>query len=91
VESDKPPSSNAVMQCGKVIGYVVEDEEGRPLLVDEGGVPVRKEHAGRTPVPPAVNDDGSPRWAVGSGAEAISGSTSPGPRPGEGSGPPSRP
>ena len=58
------PASNAVMQCGKLIGYAVNDEEGRPLLVDENGVPVRSEHAGRRPVPPAVGADGTPRWAV---------------------------
>jgi amidase len=57
-------ASNAVMQCGRVIGYVVNDEDGRPMLVDEHGVAVRSEHAHRTPVPPAVDADGNPRWAV---------------------------
>ena len=56
-------ATNAVMQCGRVIGYVVDDEEGKPLLVDEHGVPVRAEHAHRKPVPPFVDEDGKPRWA----------------------------
>ena len=59
-----PPASNAVMQCGRVIGYAVNDDEGRPLLVDENGVPVRGEHADRRPVPPALDAEGRPRWAV---------------------------
>ena len=60
----RPPAANAVMQCGRVIGYAVDDEQGRPLLVDENGVPVRGEHANRKPVPPAVDDQGKPRWAL---------------------------
>lgn len=60
----EPTRSNAVLQCGKVIGYVVDDEEGKPLLVDEHGMPVRKEHADRKPVPPLVDDDGRPRWVI---------------------------
>ncbi len=55
--------ANAVMQCGKLMGYAVEDEDGKPLLVDEQGVPVRKEHADRKPVPPSFDEDGNPRWA----------------------------
>jgi len=51
------------MQCGKLMGYAVEDEDGKPLLVDEQGVPVRKEHADRKPVPPSFDEDGNPRWA----------------------------
>ena len=64
--SDTPrePASNAVMQCGRVIGYVVSDEQGDPLLVDENGIPVRDEHAHRRPVPPAVDAEGKPRWAL---------------------------
>lgn len=58
------PDTNAVKQCGKVIGYVVNDEEGRPLLVDEHGVPVRKDQADRKPVPPRFDEDGNPRWAL---------------------------
>ncbi len=58
------PASNAVMQCGKVIGYVVNDEQGRPLLVDENGIPVRGEQASRKPVPPARDAEGRPRWAL---------------------------
>ncbi|MGI8946029.1 MAG: hypothetical protein ACR2GL_07320 [Thermoleophilaceae bacterium] len=58
------PPGNAVMQCGKLIGYAVEDEDGRPLLVDEKGVPVRKEHADRRPVPPLVDEHGTAHWAV---------------------------
>lgn len=57
-------SANAVMQCGKVIGYAVTDEEGRPLLVDEHGVPVRPDQADRKPVPPAFDENGKPRWAM---------------------------
>lgn len=55
---------NAVEQCGKLIGYAVTDEEGKPLLVDEQGVPVRQDHAHRKPVPPALDENGDPRWAV---------------------------
>ena len=58
------PASNAVLQCGRIIGYAVSDEDGKPLLVDENGVPVRTEHAHRKPVAPAVDADGRPRWAV---------------------------
>jgi hypothetical protein len=56
--------SNAVKQCGKVIGYAVNDEEGRPLLVDEHGIPVRKDQSDRRPVPPGFDEDGNPRWAM---------------------------
>lgn len=59
-----PPASNAVMQCGRIVGYAVNDEEGRPLLVDEHGVPVRGEHGDRKPVPPRFDDAGRPVWAV---------------------------
>ena len=67
MDSDRPASTqagNAVMQCGKVIGYVVEDEDGKVMLVDEQGRPVKKEHAHRKPVPPRVDDDGNPQWAL---------------------------
>jgi amidase len=57
-------ASNAVRQCGRVIGYAVSDDEGRPMLVDENGMPVRGEHAHRKPVPPAVDSEGRPVWAV---------------------------
>lgn len=59
-----PQATNAVMQCGKVVGYVVNDEDGKVLLVDEQGRPVKKEHAHRKPVPPRLDDDGNPQWAV---------------------------
>ena len=59
-----PQASKAVMQCGKLIGYAVEDEDGKPLLVDEDGRPVKQEHAHRTPVPPRIDDHGNPQWAV---------------------------
>jgi hypothetical protein len=52
------------MQCGKVIGYAVNDEEGRPLLVDEHGVPVRADQSHRRPVPPRLDENGDPQWAV---------------------------
>jgi hypothetical protein len=55
--------TNAVEQCGRVIGYVVEDEDGRPMLVDERGVPVRRDQADRKPVPPRLDEDGNPVWA----------------------------
>ena len=58
------PASNAVMQCGKLVGYAVSDEEGNPLLVDGDGVPVRGDQAHRRPVPPAVDAEGRPRWAL---------------------------
>ena len=64
MEPGKTPPSNAVLQCGRVIGYLVEDEDGRPLLVDERGMPVRKDQADCRPVPPAVDDEGNPRWAL---------------------------
>ena len=67
MEPDRPASTqvtNAVMQCGKVIGYAVEDEDGKPLLVDEDGRPVKQEHAHRTPVPPRIDEHGNPQWAV---------------------------
>lgn len=56
--------TNAVEQCGKVIGYAVNDEEGRPLLVDEHGIPVRKDQSHRKPVPPRIDEDGNPQWRV---------------------------
>ena len=56
--------SNAVLQCGKLVGYAVKDEEGRPLLVDENGVPVRADQADRRPLPPEVDGEGRPVWAV---------------------------
>ena len=59
-----PQASNAVMQCGKLIGYVVEDEDGKALLVDGDGRPVKQEHAHRTPVPPRIDEHGNPEWAV---------------------------
>lgn len=58
------PPTNAIMQCGKVIGYAVNDEEGRPLLVDEHGIPVRTDQADRKPVPPRLDEKGHPQWAV---------------------------
>ena len=64
---ERPTSAqtgNAVMQCGKVIGYVVDDEDGKPLLVDEQGRPVKPEHSHRKPVPPRLDDAGNPQWAV---------------------------
>jgi hypothetical protein len=67
VDSERPSSAqagNAVMQCGKVVGYVVEDEDGKVLLVDEQGRPVKQEHSHRRPVPPRLDDDGNPQWAV---------------------------
>ena len=62
--TDPLQATNAVMQCGKVVGYVVDDEEGKPLLVDEQGRPVKREHAHRRPVPPHRDEDGNPRWVV---------------------------
>lgn len=62
-EASRGGETNAVEQCGKVIGYAVDDEEGRPLLVDEHGVPVRPDQADRKPVPPRFDGDGNPRWA----------------------------
>ena len=59
-----PPATNAVMQCGKVIGYAVKDEEGRPLLVDEHGVPVRADQSHLKPVPPGFDENGDPLWAL---------------------------
>jgi hypothetical protein len=56
--------SNAVEQCGRVIGYAVKDEEGQVLLVDEHGVPVRRDQAHRKPVPPRFDADGNPQWVV---------------------------
>lgn len=56
--------SNAVEQCGRVIGYVVEDEEGKVMLVDEHGVPVRRDQSHRKPVPPRLDADGNPQWVV---------------------------
>ena len=67
MDSDRPastPAGNALMQCGKVIGYLVDDEDGKVMLVDEHGRPVKKEHAHRKPVPPRIDDDGNPQWAV---------------------------
>lgn len=58
------PAANAVLQCGKVIGYAVDDEEGRPMLVDEHGVPVRKDQSDRKPIPPRLDEDGNPVWAL---------------------------
>lgn len=66
MHGDRPaqgPAGNAVMQCGRIVGYVVSDEEGKPLLVDEDGRPVKAEHAHRKPVPPHVDDEGNPHWA----------------------------
>ncbi len=60
----RPPPANAIMQCGKVIGYAVNDEKGRPLLVDEHGVPVRADQSHRRPVPPRFDENGDPQWAV---------------------------
>ena len=57
-------SSNAVEQCGKVIGYAVKDEQGRTLLVDENGSPVRADQAHLKPVPPRVDEDGNPQWVL---------------------------
>ena len=56
--------TNAVEQCGRVIGYAVEDEEGRMMLVDEHGVPVRRDQSHRKPVPPRVDAEGNPQWVV---------------------------
>ena len=67
MDSERPTSdhpSDAVMQCGKVIGYVVDDEDGKVLLVDDEGRPVKPEHSHRKPVPPRLDDDGNPQWAV---------------------------
>ena len=64
VDPAEAAPSNAVLQCGKVIGYLVEDDEGRPLLVDERGAPVREDQAGRRPVPPALDEHGKPRWVL---------------------------
>ncbi len=63
MDSETKPG-NAIEQCGKLVGYAVTDEEGRPLLVDENGVPVREDQAHRKPVPPARDEDGNPRWAL---------------------------
>jgi len=62
-EASRGLDTNAVEQCGKVIGYAVTDEDGRPLLVDEHGVPVRNDQSHLKPVPPRLDEDGSPRWA----------------------------
>jgi hypothetical protein len=56
--------TNAVEQCGRVIGYAVQDEEGRMMLVDEHGVPVRRDQSDRKPVPPRLDADGNPLWVV---------------------------
>ena len=56
--------SNAVEQCGRLVGYAVKDEDGKMMLVDEHGVPVREDQAHRTPVPPRLDADGNPQWAV---------------------------
>ena len=45
------------------LGYAVNDEEGRPMLVDAQGVPVRKDQSDRKPVPPRFDDEGKPVWA----------------------------
>ena len=55
---------NAVEQCGRLVGYAVEDEDGKMMLVDEHGVPVRKDQAHRKPVPPRLDADGNPQWVV---------------------------
>ena len=62
--ADPSPRSNAVEQCGKVIGYAVKDEQGRTLLVNEQGVPVREDQADRRPVPPRLDEDGNPQWVL---------------------------
>jgi hypothetical protein len=61
--SSRGLETNAIEQCGKVIGYAVNDEEGRPMLVDAQGVPVRKDQSDRKPVPPRFDDAGNPVWA----------------------------
>lgn len=61
--ANPPRHTNAVEQCGRLVGYAVKDEDGQTILVDEHGVPARKDQAHRRPVPPAFDEDGRPRWA----------------------------